>query len=42
VRAEIKLFGELQGRVGPEESNTKFAKIVYVPGMFEVFARLCC
>jgi hypothetical protein len=21
VRAEIKLFGELQGRVGPEESN---------------------
>jgi hypothetical protein len=42
VRAGIKLFGELQGRVGPEESNKKFAKIVYVPGMFQVFARLCC
>jgi hypothetical protein len=42
VRAGIKLFGELQGRVGLVESNKKFAKVVYVPGMFQVFARLCC
>jgi hypothetical protein len=34
VLAGIKLFGELQGRVGPEESNKKIAKIVYIPGMF--------
>jgi hypothetical protein len=26
----------------PWESNKKFAKVVYVPGMFQVFARLCC
>jgi hypothetical protein len=27
------LFGELQGQVGPEDSNKKFAKIINVPGM---------
>jgi hypothetical protein len=42
VWAGIKLFGELQGRVGPGESNKKFAKVVNVLGMFQVFARLCC
>jgi hypothetical protein len=31
VRAGIKLFGELQGRAGPEESNKKFAEIVNIP-----------
>jgi hypothetical protein len=36
------VFGELQGRDGPEESNKKFAEIIYVPGMLQVFARLCC
>jgi hypothetical protein len=30
VRARIKLFGELQGRAGPE-SNKKFAEIVNIP-----------
>jgi hypothetical protein len=33
VRAGIKLFGELQGRVGPEYSNKKFTEIVNIPGM---------
>jgi hypothetical protein len=33
VRAGIKLFSELQGRAGPEESNKKFAEIVNVPTM---------
>jgi hypothetical protein len=42
VRAGIIMFGELQGRDGPEDSNKKFAKIIYIPGMFQVFARLCC
>jgi hypothetical protein len=27
------LFGELQGRVGPEDSNKKFAEIVNISGM---------
>jgi hypothetical protein len=31
VRAGIKLFDELQGRAGPEESNKKFAEIVNIP-----------
>jgi hypothetical protein len=42
VWAGIIMLSELQGRDGPEDSNKKFAKIVYVPGMFQVFARLCC
>jgi hypothetical protein len=42
VRAEIIKFGELQGRDGPEDSNKKFVKIIYIPGMFQVFARVCC
>jgi hypothetical protein len=42
VRAGIIMFGELQGRDGPKDSNKKFAKIIYIPGMFQVFARLCC
>jgi hypothetical protein len=42
VWAGIIMFGELQGRDGPEDSNKKFAKIIYIPGMFQVFARLCC
>jgi hypothetical protein len=33
VRAGMKLFCELQGRAGPEESNKKFAEIVNVPRM---------
>jgi hypothetical protein len=33
VRAGIKLFGELQGRVGPEDLNKKFMEIVNIPGM---------
>jgi hypothetical protein len=33
VRAEIVLFGELQGRVGPEDLNKKFAEIVNIPRM---------
>jgi hypothetical protein len=42
VRTGIIMFGELQGRDGPEGSNKKFAKIIYILGMFKVFARLCC
>jgi hypothetical protein len=42
VRAGIIMFGELQGRDGPEDSNKKFAEIIYIPGMFQVFARLRC
>jgi hypothetical protein len=33
VRVEMILFGELQGRVGPEGSNKKFAEIMDIPGM---------
>ena len=33
VRAGITLFGELQGRVGPEDLNKKFVEIVNIPGM---------
>jgi hypothetical protein len=42
VRAGIIMFGELQGRNGPEDSNKKFAEIIYIPGMFQVFAKLHC
>jgi hypothetical protein len=33
VRAGIVLLGELQGRVGPEVLNKKFAEIVNIPRM---------
>jgi hypothetical protein len=33
VRAGMILFGELQGRVGPEDSNKKFAEIIDILGM---------
>jgi hypothetical protein len=33
VRAEMILFGELQGRISPEDSNKKFTEIVDIPGM---------
>jgi hypothetical protein len=33
VQARIKLFGELQGCVSPEDSNKKFTEIVNIPGM---------
>jgi hypothetical protein len=33
VRAGIILFGGLQGRVNPEDSNKKFTEIVNIPGM---------
>jgi hypothetical protein len=33
VRAGMILFGELQGRVSPEDSNKKFAEIIDIPGM---------
>jgi hypothetical protein len=33
VRAGIILFGGLQGHVGPEGLNKKFAEIVNIPGM---------
>jgi hypothetical protein len=42
VRAKMIVFGELQGRDGPEESNKKFVEIIYVPGVLQVFARLRC
>jgi hypothetical protein len=42
ARAGIKLFGELQGRVSPEDLNKKFTEIVNILGMFQVFARLRC
>jgi hypothetical protein len=42
VRAGIIMFGELQGRVGREDSNKKFAEIIYIPGMLQVFAGLSC
>jgi hypothetical protein len=31
VLAGIKLFGELQGRVSPKDSNKKFMEIVNIP-----------
>jgi hypothetical protein len=33
VWAGIALFGELQGHVGPEDLNKKFAEIVNIPRM---------
>jgi hypothetical protein len=33
VRARIILFGELQERVSPEDSNKKFTEIINIPGM---------
>jgi hypothetical protein len=33
VRAEIIMFGELQGRVSPEDSNKKFTEIINIPEM---------
>jgi hypothetical protein len=33
VWARIILFGGLQGRMGPEGLNKKFAEIVNIPGM---------
>jgi hypothetical protein len=33
VRVGIVLFGGLQGRVGPEDLNKKFAEIVDIPRM---------
>jgi hypothetical protein len=33
VRAGMILFGELQGRVSPEDSNKKFAEIIDIAGM---------
>jgi hypothetical protein len=33
MRAEIILFGELQGRLGPEDLNKKFAEIINILGM---------
>jgi hypothetical protein len=42
VRARIKLFCELQGRVGPEESYKKFAEIINVPGVLQVLAGWRC
>jgi hypothetical protein len=32
-RAEITLFDELQGHVGPEDLNKKFVEIVNIPRM---------
>jgi hypothetical protein len=31
VQARMILFGELQGRVSPEDSNKKFAEIIDIP-----------
>jgi hypothetical protein len=42
VRAGIIMFGKLQGRDGPEDSKKKFAEIIYILRMFQVFARLRC
>jgi hypothetical protein len=36
VRARIKLFGELQGRVSPEDLNKKFTEIVNIPGLRQI------
>jgi hypothetical protein len=33
VWAGMILFGKLQGRVGPEDSNKKFVEIIDIPGM---------
>jgi hypothetical protein len=42
VRARIKLFCELQGQAGPEESNKKFAEIINVPRMLQVLVVWRC
>jgi hypothetical protein len=36
------VFWELQGRISPDESNKKFAEIVDVPGVLQVFAVWRC
>jgi hypothetical protein len=43
VRAGIIMFGELQGRDGPEDSNKKFAKTIYipVPGLRQIVLLIC-
>jgi hypothetical protein len=33
VQVGMILFGELEGRVSPEDSNKKFAEIINIPGM---------
>jgi hypothetical protein len=33
VRAEMIMFGELQGHVSPKDSNKKFAEIIDILGM---------
>jgi hypothetical protein len=42
VRARIKLFCELQGQAGPEDSNKKFSEIINVPRMLQVLAGWRC
>ena len=42
MRARMILFGKLQGRVGPEDSNKKFVEIIDVPEMLQVFAVWRC
>jgi hypothetical protein len=45
VRAGMIMFGELQGRDGPEDSNKKFVEIIYIsrnaPGLRQI-ALLAC
>jgi hypothetical protein len=36
------VFCELQGRISPDESNKKFAEVVDVPGVLQVFAVWRC
>jgi hypothetical protein len=33
VRAGMILFGEVQGRISPEDSNKKFTDVINIPGM---------
>jgi hypothetical protein len=42
VRARKNCFCELQGQVGPDESNKKIAEIINVPGMLQIFAIWRC
>ena len=43
MRAGTRLFlANYKGRIGPDESNKKFAEVVDVPGVLQVFAVWRC
>jgi hypothetical protein len=41
VWAGIKLFGELQGCVSPEDLNKEFTEIINIPGLRQIALLVC-